>query len=73
MIRVDIEQQDDDDDNTWGYANQDGGVETVSFSGGCFINIRYPPARDEFQVYVEDVDKLIKALQECKKFVDSMK
>ncbi len=71
MIRVDIEQQ--KDDNTWGYANQDGGVETVSFSGGYFINIGYPDERDVFQVYVEDVDKLIKALQECKKFVDSMK
>ncbi len=71
MYRVDIEQQ--KDDNTWGYANQDGGIETVSFSGGCLINIGYPDARDEFQVYTEDVGNLIKALQECKKFVDSMK
>lgn len=71
MIRVDIEQQ--KDDNTWGYANQDGRIETVSFSGRYFINIGYPDERDEFQVYVEDVDKLIKALQECKKFIDSNK
>lgn len=70
MIRVDIEQQ---EDNTWGYANQDGRIETVSFSGGYFINIGYPDKRDEFQLYVGDVDKLIKALQECKKFVDSNK
>ncbi len=71
MIRVDIEQQ--KDDNTWGYANQDGGIETVAFSGGCLINIGYPDAREEFQLYAEDVYKLIKALQECKKFIDSNK
>ncbi len=70
MIRADIEQQ---EDNTWGYANQDGRIETVSIPGEYFINIGYPNKHNEFLVYVEDVDKLIKALQECKKFVNNNK
>lgn len=69
MIRVDIEQQ--KDDNTWGYANRNGKITSVEYDCGT-IDIINGDGDMALYVYPEHVDYLIKALQECKKFVDSM-
>lgn len=70
MIRVDIEQQ--KDDNTQGYANRNGKITSVEYDCGT-IDIINGDGDMALYVYPEHVDYLIKALQECKKFVDSMK
>lgn len=69
MIRVDLENQ--EEPQSWGYCNKDGDIEAVVYEGEatCLaINSEYM-----FTVYTEDLVHLIKALQECKKFVDSKK
>lgn len=70
MIRVDLKDQ--EANTSWGYMNQDKCVEYVSMHGDELVEI----VVDNYEavtVYKEDLDYLIKALQEAKKFIDSNK
>ncbi len=70
MIRVDLKEQ--EADTSWGYINQDECIECVSMRGDGLVEIAVA-SYESIPVYKEDLDNLIKALQECKKFIDSNK
>lgn len=70
MIRVDLKDQ--EVDTTWGYINRDECVESVSINSSNLVEISVD-SYEAVTVYKEDLDNLIKALQEAKKFIDSNK
>lgn len=70
MIRVDVTSE--KEEMIWGYANRNGKITSVEYDCGT-IDIINGDGDMALYVYPEHVDYLIKALQECKKFVDSNK
>jgi len=70
MIRVDVVSE--KEEMVWGYANQAGEIISVEYDSGT-VDIINGDGDIVLCVHPEYVDYLIKALQECKKFVDSNK
>jgi len=70
MIRVDVASE--KEEMVWGYANRNGKITSVEYDCGT-IDIINGDGDIALCVHPEYVDYLIKALQECKKFVDSNK
>jgi len=71
MIRVDLDNK--VEGQNWGYTNKDGEIERVYVDESPLVSIGEEYNRESFSVYKEDLEHLIKALQEAKKFIDSNK